>query len=181
MPGKLKNIITTGSVIVIAVVLIGVVFSRYPFQAGKDEPIEDENSHEDGPQDQNTPGNITQNEIRILSWDPAWELITCLPRETGETNYDLHGFLNVTVDNPSEDRVRMSLTVRYDYAFNYTLWGEPKIRHNSHKRTVSHTIYEHWERSYEFTLFYQPFDGDSPPNLQMIRFDAEILEVAISN
>jgi hypothetical protein len=155
---------------VIAIVLSSVVLCSYYFQSVREDPLGDEKSVDDG----------TLKEITILSWTPAWELVTCLQRPTGETNYDLDGFLNVTVNNPTDHRVRISLTVRYDYAFNYTVWGDTKTLHNSHKRTVRETIYEQWQRSYKFGLFYHPFDGDNPPNLHIIRFDVQLIDTKVS-
>ena len=155
---------------VIAMGVSSIVLGDYYFQGGGEEPLGDEKSVGDG----------DLEEIKIMSWKPAWELVTCLRRPTGETNYDLDGFLNVTVDNPTDYRVRMSLTVRYDVAFNYTVWGETKTLHNSHRRTVSKTIYEQWQRSYEFGLFYHPFDGDNPPNLHIIRFDVQLIDTKVS-
>jgi len=155
---------------VIAIVLSSIVLGNYYFHGGGEEPLGDEKSV----------GNGDLEEIKVLFLKPAWELIPCLQRPMGETNYDLDGFLNVTVDNPTDHRVRMSLTVRYDVAFNYTVWGETKTFHNSHKRTVSKTIYEQWQRAYKFGLFYHPFDGDNPPNLQIIRFDVQLIDTNVS-
>lgn len=168
MPSKRRLVLI--SVILAGILLAGIVTAIFFTPTQPNNSIGQEGN-------QDSDGNINLDPIEILSYEPCYELIESITRESGATNYDVSGLLNVTVDNPTDYRIRLSLTVRYSVSMTYTLWGERKTRHGYHKRTTSKTIYEQWKRSYKFQLFYWAFDADKPPNLNITQFDVEMVEV----
>lgn len=130
-----------------------------------------------GSTEQNNQPTVDLGSIEIVSHASTYELHHSI-RSTGEHNYDLEGFLNVTVNNPTDHRITMSLTVRYNVTATYSSSGHPPGSLKMvHRRTVTKTIYEQWKRPYLFSLFFRPIDAGYPVELIVTFHEVEILNV----
>jgi len=127
--------------------------------------------------EQNNQPTVDLGSIEIVSHAPTYELHHSI-RSTGEHNYDLEGFLNVTVNNPTDHRITMSLTARYIVTATYSSSEHPPgSLEMVHRRTVTKSVYEQWKRPYLFSLFFRPFDAGYPIELNVTFHKVEILNV----